>query len=128
MANYLGSILGVLLIIVALVYVLQATGGFAAMKKALGCVTDPKASFACAIIDGMVFITGAKQVMGLAERGSAFVKGIGEGKSVAKAAEEAKTAGKVAEEAKELKEAGKAVEEVKGAGVFGKVLNIAEHA
>lgn len=119
MANYLGSILGILLILVAVIYVLHATGVTDAAKEALGCIKNPKASFLCAAIDGAIAITGAKQVMGLAERGGAILKGVREGKSVAKAA------GKVA---KEAKEAGKVAEEVKGAGLFGKFIKIAEHA
>ena len=125
MANYLGSILGILLILVAVIYLLQATGVADAANEALGCITNPKASFLCAVIDGAIAITGAKQVMGFAERGGKILKGVREGKSVAKAAEEAKAAGKVAEEAKA---AGKVAEELKGAGLFGKFINIAEHA
>ena len=114
MAGIVGTLLLIILLLVAVVYIIHMVPG---LSEALGCLKGDTSPL-CLILDTAGVVTGA----------SWAAKKLGITRKAGKAAEEAKAAGKVAEEAKA---AGKVAEEAKaaeGLGGFGKALELLKAA
>ena len=52
----------IIIMIVLVLYILEFSGLADLIKKSLGCLTNPKASFLCVVIDTALALVGAKQL------------------------------------------------------------------
>lgn len=101
MANIVGTLLIVILALVAIVYIIHMIPG---LPEALGCLKGDKSPL-CLVLDTAGAVTGARWL----------AKNLGITRKASKIA-------------KEIEEGGKIVEEIKGASFARKILNIAERA